>query len=119
MPKPYSLDLRDRIISAYQAGETSTKQLATQFQVSGETVRRYLIRFKTTGSVNPDPHGGGRKAIIGLQEVAKLAEIVGVKPDDTIAKMSQKYTKRFGVKMGTSSMQRALARFGITSKKSL
>lgn len=117
MPKPYSTDLRERILHAYEQGETSPSKLAALFQVSRDTIRRYLVRFQTMGTIEPEPHGGGRTALIGLEDVARLAEIVGENPDDTVAQMSEKYAKRFGTSISKSSMQRALARFGLSSKK--
>ena len=37
--KPYSLDMRQKIINAYEAGNTSIRKVAERFQVSKSTDR--------------------------------------------------------------------------------
>ena len=54
--KSYSLDLRQRIVDAYRAGEGSIRQLAKRFKVSPDCVRRLLKRVRETGSIHPLPN---------------------------------------------------------------
>ena len=119
MPAPLHKDLRERIIDRYLLGVTRTSVLAKQFAVSKDTILRYIARYNETGSIAPDPHGGGRQPAIGLGDVEKLAAVVGFKPDATIDEMCVTYEDRYGQTVTRSAMHRALARFGITSKKSL
>jgi transposase len=58
--KPYSTDLRTRIVQAYENREGAMRQLATTFRVSVSCVRRLLKHYRETGRVVPKPHGGGR-----------------------------------------------------------
>ena len=45
MPAPYSIDLRQRVINAYEAKEGSQRQIAQRFQVSQSFVKRLIYRY--------------------------------------------------------------------------
>jgi transposase len=49
MPAPYSTDLRQRVIDAYNAKEGSLRQLADRFKVSLSFVQRLICRNSYTG----------------------------------------------------------------------
>lgn len=51
--KPYSLDLRRRIVDTYTAGGISQHQLADRFCVNLSFVSRLLKRYRTTNSLAP------------------------------------------------------------------
>lgn len=70
MPVPYSVDLRKRVIQAYQAKEGSLRQLAERFKVSLSFVRDLTRRYRETGKVEPHPHGRGAQAKLGDSEVS-------------------------------------------------
>ena len=57
--RPYSDDLRDRIVAAVERGEQSIRRLATVFSVSLSCIVRLLQRKRRTGSIQPAPHAGG------------------------------------------------------------
>jgi transposase len=54
--KPYSLDLREKIVSTYEAGNTSIRRVAARFQVSKTTVQALLQRKQATGTLKPLRH---------------------------------------------------------------
>lgn len=62
MPAPYSTDLRQRVIDAYEAKEGSQRQLAERFKVSLSFIKRLIRRYGDTGQVTPLPRGGGALA---------------------------------------------------------
>ncbi|NEO79112.1 hypothetical protein [Moorena sp. SIO4G3] len=53
MPAAYSIDLRQRIINAYEAKECSQIKLAKRFQVSLFFVKRLIRRYQDTAEVKP------------------------------------------------------------------
>src|SRR5215216_1329013 len=55
--KPYSKDLRLRVLSAVDAG-TPREQVAKTFSVSMPTIKRWLSRRRETGDVEPKPIPG-------------------------------------------------------------
>jgi transposase len=63
MPKPYSIDLREKIVTAYENQEGSMQKLAKRFQVSKNFVADLLKRFKETGQIAPKPHGGWKSSL--------------------------------------------------------
>src|SRR6202011_1196653 len=58
MGRPYSDDLRERVVRAVTKGGLSRHQAAAQFGVSISTAINWVQRFHETGSVKPDQIGG-------------------------------------------------------------
>ena len=74
MPKPYSLDLRDRVVRAVEQDGLSRRQAAKRFGVAVSTAINWVKRFRDTGSVAPGQMGGHRpKKIIGAHHDWLLA----------------------------------------------
>lgn len=66
MPRPYSLDLRDRVVRAVEQDGLSRRQAADRFGVAMSTAINWVRRFRETGSTAPGQMGGHRpKKIIG------------------------------------------------------
>lgn len=78
MAKPYSVDLRERVVGAVERGGLSRRQAAGRFGVGISTVISWVRRFRTTGSVAPGKMGGHKpKAIRGAHHawlVARMRE---------------------------------------------
>ena len=73
MGKPYSLDLRKRVVAAVLTGGLSCNQAAEQFGVAVSTAIGWVRRQRETGSVAPGKMGGHRpKAISGEHRVFVL-----------------------------------------------
>jgi transposase len=62
MPKPYSLDLRERVVDAVVAG-ASRREVAEQYGLSPSAVVLWLQRWEATGSVEALPIGGSRSPL--------------------------------------------------------
>src|SRR3954469_24249027 len=70
MGKPYSLDLRERVVAAVETGGLSCNQAARQFGVGISTAINWVRRLRETGSVAPGKMGGHKpKAISGKHQV--------------------------------------------------
>src|SRR6266536_2820490 len=66
MGKPYSMDLRERVVAAVETGGLSCHQAAAQFGVGVSTAIVWVRRLRETGSVAPGQMGGHKpKAISG------------------------------------------------------
>ena len=66
MGKPYSMDLRDRVVRAVESGGLSRRQAAARFGVSYSTAIDWLKRFREKGHAEPGQMGGHRpKTIAG------------------------------------------------------
>jgi transposase len=70
MGKPYSIDLRERVVAAVLQGGLSRHKAAALFGVGVSTVVIWVRRFQVTGSVAPGQMGGHKpKAISGDHQV--------------------------------------------------
>ena len=58
MGKPYSMDLRERVVAAVQSGGLSCNQAAKQFGVAISAAINWVKRLRETGSVKPGKVGG-------------------------------------------------------------
>jgi transposase len=117
MPAPISVDLRQRIITAYQAKEGSQRQLAERFKVSFSFVRDLTRRYRQTGSVEPKPHGGGAVAKLGAAQLPIVEALVEAQPDAILEELCERFAQKSGVSVSVSTMQRATVRLGLSVKK--
>ena len=58
MGKPYSMDLRNRVVGAVEQDGLSRRQSAERFGVAVSTAINWIKRFRDTGSVAPGQMGG-------------------------------------------------------------
>lgn len=66
MARPFSLDLRERVVDAVERGGLSCRQAAARFGVGVSTAIAWVARFRATGSVAPGQMGGHRpKKLVG------------------------------------------------------
>jgi putative transposase len=66
MTRPYSNDLRERVVGAVEHGGLSCRQAAAHYGVGISTAIKWVQRLRRTGSVNPGKIGGYRpKKLIG------------------------------------------------------
>ncbi len=66
MARPFSSDLRERVVASVMTGGLSRRAAADRFGVGISTVISWVRRFGETGSVAPGQMGGHRpKKIIG------------------------------------------------------
>ncbi len=110
----YSMDLRQRVVSACDAGDATREQIAARFSVSVPWIRKLLRRRRETGSIEPRPRGGGRAPAFDGEAAARLREAVRADDDATLRELAE----AAGVSCCASAVHRALARLGITRKKS-
>ena len=76
MGKPYSEDLRKRVVAAVETGGLSCNQAAKRFGIGISTAIGWVRRLRETGSVAPGKMGGHRpKAISGEHRVWLLQRL--------------------------------------------
>ena len=91
MPRPYSEDLRRRVIKAV-AGGVSCRKAATTFQVSVSTVIKWMQRWRATGSVAAKPMGGDNSSRLKGADAAWVLALVEAEPDLTLDKLASRST---------------------------
>jgi transposase len=116
--KPYSDDLRLRIIETIQENELTQPEIARQFSVSLPFVEKLWHRFRTTGNYKAKPHAGGVKRFLQDDEEL-LREIVRTEPDLTLADICERVSKETGKRaVRTATMCVELQRLKLPLKKS-
>ena len=88
--RPYSLDLRERIVAAVDRHEGSLRWIARVFCVSTSFIVRLLQRRRATGTLAPKPHAGGPLPALSPDDHRRLADLIRGQPDATLAELKQK-----------------------------
>lgn len=117
MPSPYPVELRWRVVHAYERGDGSFRELAEFFEIGIATVNRWWSRFRDGLSIEPEPHGGGYPAAIHEKGLCVLLLWLEVEADLTLEELVARYEKRFRIRVSSSAMSRALLKAGFTRKK--
>jgi transposase len=106
--KPYSKDLRLRVLAAVDAG-TPREQVAKTFSVSVPTIKRWLKRRRETGDVQPKPIPS-RTLRKGTMLQCWLPNQLETNHDLTLEEHSEAFEEEFGEAVSTSTVGRAIAR---------
>jgi transposase len=115
MPKPYSLDLRERVVRFVEEGH-SRRAAAAHFTVSPSFVVNLVRAVRTRGSFAPRPSGGRRHAKLEPHRSFLLAQVVG-KADITMPELAAELAAATGEKADPASLSRWLIRAGHRFKK--
>ena len=116
--KAYSDDIRRRIVRSYQNGEGSQRQLAARFSVSLSFVRDLLRRFHSTGRFEPQPHGGGRTAMMNEETLAVVADLLRANPRATLDELCAQLAGRGHERPSRATMHRALRKMKVRRGRS-
>jgi transposase len=115
--KPYSTDLRNKIIETKHKTNESTQKLADRFQVSYCFVNRLLKRYEATASVEASPHGGGKPPLINSQQLDIISQLVEADNDATLQQLCTRLEEKTGVKVSVPTMCRLLQKLELNRKK--
>jgi len=113
--KTLSLDLRERIVAAYDAEQGTREEVARRFRVSLAMVKKLLAQRRRLGHVEALHHRAGRKPLFGDDHRRQLAELIRKKPDTTLAEMRDALQLRCTL----PAIHYVLMRMGLTYKKRL
>jgi transposase len=102
MGRPYSLDLRERVVAAVEKGGLSCNRAAAQFGLGISTVINWVRRLRETGSVAPGKMGGHKPKAISGEHRAWLLQRVQEK-DFTIRGLVVEFAER-GLKVDYRSV---------------
>lgn len=116
MGRPYSQDLRDRVLGAVDGG-MRVYGAAEVFRVSVSYVYKALIRRRTTGETSARLLGRGPKPKLASHSEALCAKIAET-PDATLAELRAWLLDERGVQVSEGCLWNQLKRLGLTLKKS-
>lgn len=107
----YSLDLRKRVLGAWDAG-LDAEGVAAKYEVSRAWVHRLVQRRRETGSIAPRPQTKFRGRVLAGQET-RLAALITARPDATLAELREALPTTAAI----STLWREIDRLGFTVKK--
>ena len=116
MARPYSLDLRERVVGAIEGG-LSRREAAEVFGVSPSTAVKWMRQHQDSGSVAPRAMGGDRRSRLG-GERSFIEEQLDAENDLTIEELRAALREARGIAVGYGTVWRFLAKEKITLKKS-
>ena|SRR5918995_5655362 len=114
MARPYSVDLRERVVRAVEGG-ASRRATAVKFEVSVSFVVKLMQRWQRCGTVQPGRIGGWKRSTLAAH-AERVRALVAAEPDLTIAELRHRLADE-GIAASRSSLGRFLAAAGLTRKK--
>jgi transposase len=117
MAEPHPIELRRRVVAAYEAGVGSYPEVAERFDVGEASVKRWVRLKRRLGNLIARPKGGGRRSAICLPDIEAA---LGVRPDGTALELTAEINRvrPRKLRVHVSSTKRALHRHGFVVKKS-
>lgn len=114
MGKPYSDDLRDRVVTAMAVGR-SCRDVGAAFNVAPSTAGNWYRQYRHTSSYSARPMGGDRRSKL-LRHADWIAERLVATPELTLDEVQEDLARR-GVLVSYSSVWRTVKRLGLRHKK--
>jgi transposase len=108
-----SLDLRERILAAYDHAEGTRLEMARRFRVSLGLVKKLLQQRRGTGDIAPRHRFSGRKPAIVASHRQQFRALLTKKNDLTLRELRVSA----GLKCSLQAINVVLARMGLTYKK--
>ncbi len=113
--KTWSIDLRRRVVAAYESGLTGTyAATAKMFGVGEATVNRWLRRKRETGDVLPKPRKGNNPRKVELDWLRAHAT---AHPDARLKDRVEDWEAHSGVRVHIDTISSSLRAIGWTYKK--
>ena len=115
--KAYSVDLRERVLAAFDRGMPRS-EVVTTFQVSLASIKRWLAARRDTGDFAPQPPSGGFEPTITSEQHHQLRAQVAAFPDATLTEHATRWNATHGTVLSQWTIGRAIRLLGLTRKKS-
>lgn len=116
MARAYSLDLRERVVKAIEAG-LSTRDAARRFSIGISRSGAWYRTWRSSGSLEHGRQGKPKLSKLDAHETFILALVDTDDRDITLAEIAEHLAAERGVKAGVATFHESLAKRGITRKK--
>lgn len=113
--KPTSIDLRERIVAAYDAGEGNMQQVADRFKVSLGLVKKLLAQRRNLGTIEPQYQNVGRKPAFDGENLNQLDKFLQKHADATLIEIQEHFSG--SVSCSLQAIANAIKRLGWRYKK--
>ena len=111
--KAYSLDLRERVMKAYDQGQWSVGELAERFEVGEWWIHKLKRQRQEAGSLAVRKGKVGQPRSLQGEQIKRLEQYVGKHPDATLEEMREK----LGLSCTVVTIHHTLRRLGYRYKK--
>lgn len=115
--KAYSIDLRQKLVDAYEKGDISQRKLAEQFGVATSFVQKILKQYRETGDLSPKVRQEQTPTKLNPEQLEMLRQMVEAENDATLEELRQKLHLQTNVLIARSTVDRMVKRLGFTFKK--
>ena len=116
MTKPYSMDLRERVVSAVDAEGMSRHEAAARFGIAVSSAIRWMARYRKTGNVAPSKIGGYKPKTLRGEHASWLVARCQ-ESDFTISQLVEELQSLRGLKVDRRSVWEFLHAEGLSHKK--
>ena len=114
--KAYSLDLREKIVTAHLAEKMSIRKVAIRFAVSKSLVQKLVKQQKIEGDLQPKQRGKPQLSHLTNAE-ALVRTMVAEHQDATLLELCELFAVETGNWVSRTAMCRYLQKLGLTRKK--
>lgn len=115
MGRPYSIDLRERVIAAVEDG-MSTRQAAARFLIGIATAGAWARLKRATGAVKPAKQGKPKGSVLDAHGDF-IFGLIEEKPDITLEEIAERLAGERAVKVVSTAVWKFLDRHDMTHKK--
>lgn len=116
--RPYSLDLRQKIVDAYAAGDISQRKLAKNFRVTLSFVQSLLKQQRESGTIAPKIRTEQTPTKLNAEQLEILRQLVTEQPDATLAELRERLHQKTEVLVGVATVDRMIRlKLKLTLKK--
>jgi transposase len=116
--KPYSLDLRQKVVETYEAGGISQRKLAKNFRVTASFVQDLLKQKRELGTIAPKVRTEQTPTKLNAEQLDVLRQLVEAQPDATLAEFRERLQQKTGVLIGIATVDRMIRlKLKLTVKK--
>ncbi len=114
--KAYSLDLRQKVVDAYDHKRGSQRQVAQTFGVSVGFVEKLMRQRRRTGDLAPRTPSGA-KPLLDPAALQLVGQLVREEPDITLQELCDLIYQQRDIRVSISTMCTWLQRLGLVRKK--
>lgn len=116
MARPLSKELREKIVSAYERGMGTIKEVAEIFEITPRTVAKYLQIHRETGDLTPRPLPG-RPPILTEVNLKIIEAIILSNRDGRLQDFCDAFHNKTGIEVTFVTIHNACKKLNIHRKK--
>lgn len=117
MPRPYSDDLRTRVLDACEAREGTFDEIAQRFRIAESTLHNWRRAQKQDQRTTAKAHAGGPERKLDAEDYAWMRAQVEAKNDLTLEEYASQLRQERGKQVSISTVSRTLIKLGLPRKK--